>query len=90
VCPVAIAYADPDDAWIDDMPFVPHFMQRFAKSRIGVGLSFGRCVRARDVPDLRDYAHTWIGSALRSGVPGPDEREFPCAAAVPADALGEP
>lgn len=77
VCPVAIAYADPDDAWVDDAPFLPHFMARFRRPSIEVRIAFGRCAHAGEVADLREYARDWIEAELgpsSSGVPGLAER----------------
>jgi hypothetical protein len=68
VCPVAISYPDPGDAWVEEAPFVPHFLERFRKPWIEVHVAFGAPVRAGEVADLREHARDWIRGAL-------DERE---------------
>lgn len=64
VCPVAIRYCEPDDAWVDDMPFVPHFVDRFRRPCVPLQIAFGEAVRADQVGDLRAHAHAWIRDAL--------------------------
>ncbi len=65
VVPIAIEYADPEDAWVGDDAFLPHFLAAFAKPRVRVRLCFGRPLRAgRDV-DLREEASAWIRARLR-------------------------
>src|SRR5262245_51107083 len=84
VCPAAIAYADPDDAWVDDAPFLPHFLERFRKPSLGVRIAFGPCVRAHQVADLRAWAHGWIAAALepralaQSGATSPYSTSLTC------------
>lgn len=66
VVPIAIEYADPDDAWVGDDPFLPHFLSVFAKPRVRVRVVFGRPLDPREVPDLRDAAADWIRARVRS------------------------
>jgi 1-acyl-sn-glycerol-3-phosphate acyltransferase len=66
ICPVAIRYADPGDAWVDDDPFLPHFVDRFRRPRMQVQIAFGEPVRAEQVRDLRAHSHAWIGEVLRT------------------------
>jgi 1-acyl-sn-glycerol-3-phosphate acyltransferase len=64
VCPVAIHYPDPEDAWVGETPFLPHFVDRFRKPRMQVRIAFGEPILAEQVPDLRAHAHGWIEGAL--------------------------
>jgi 1-acyl-sn-glycerol-3-phosphate acyltransferase len=71
VCPVAIHYTDPGDAWVDDAPFLPHFLERFRKPGIEVRLAFGPVLRAGPADDLRQSARLWIEATLRKLEPAP-------------------
>jgi len=70
VVPVAIDYVEPDDAWVGDDPFLPHFLRRFRRRRVGASICFGPPVRSGDVADLKAFAELWIRSRLES-VPAP-------------------
>ncbi len=62
--PVAIEYEDRDAAWVDDDPFLGHFLSCFRKRRIRVSLAFGPTLRAGDVKDLKAEAEGWIRTHL--------------------------
>jgi 1-acyl-sn-glycerol-3-phosphate acyltransferase len=64
VVSVAIAYHDPDDAWVDDDDFVSHFLARFAAPRMRVSIRFGPVLRDRDGLVLAERARRWIAGEL--------------------------
>jgi 1-acyl-sn-glycerol-3-phosphate acyltransferase len=67
IVPVAIDYDDPNDAWVDDDPFLGHFLSCFRKRRIRVSLSFGPTLRGEQVQDLKREAEGWIRERLAAG-----------------------
>ncbi len=67
VVPVAIDYDDPGAAWVDDDPFLGHFLTCFRKRRIGVSLTFGPTLRAESVGNLKSEAERWIRARLAAG-----------------------
>jgi 1-acyl-sn-glycerol-3-phosphate acyltransferase len=67
VVPVAIEYHDPGDAWVDDDPFLGHFLSCFRKRRVRVSLAFGPTLRADRMPDLKAEAERWIAARLAAG-----------------------
>lgn len=64
VAPVAIEYGDPSDAWVDDDPFLGHFLTAFRKPRVHAFLAFGPILHPREVPDLRGETERWIRARL--------------------------
>jgi 1-acyl-sn-glycerol-3-phosphate acyltransferase len=64
IVPVAIEYEDRDAAWVDDDPFLGHFLSCFRKRRIRVTLAFGPTLRAATGQDLKAEAERWIGARL--------------------------
>lgn len=64
VVPVAVSYADPENAWIDDDPFVGHFIRQLSAPTVDIRVSFGPTFSGRDGFELRDSAEAWIRSAL--------------------------
>jgi 1-acyl-sn-glycerol-3-phosphate acyltransferase len=67
VVPVAIEYEDANDAWVDDDPFLGHFLSCFQKPRVRVSLAFGPILRAEHVEDLKAEAERWIAARLAAG-----------------------
>lgn len=66
VVPFALEYEDRADAWIDDDPFVGHFLQTFRKPRIRMHLSFGPTLRRKPAEELRRSASDWIRGEVRA------------------------
>jgi 1-acyl-sn-glycerol-3-phosphate acyltransferase len=64
VVPVAIAYRDARDAWIDDASFVGHFLERFDRPRMRVVVAIGPPLFADDVDALKQAAERWIAERL--------------------------
>lgn len=64
VVPVAIAYHDPRDAWVGDVHFMAHFMDRFRGPSMKVSLSYGPVMRGDDVEALRSGAQRWVREEL--------------------------
>jgi len=62
--PAAIQYAERDDAWIDDDPFVSHFMRGFGRSRMAASLQFGPVLDPGDPMELESRYEDWIRQAL--------------------------
>ena len=65
IVPVAIEYKNPDDAWVGDDVFIPHFLSCFGKKHTHVRLTFGDLTTHEDGEILRQKVHAWIGSKLR-------------------------
>jgi 1-acyl-sn-glycerol-3-phosphate acyltransferase len=66
VVPFAIEYEHRADAWIDDDPFVGHFLQTFRKRRVRLQLSFGPTLRRKPSEELRRSAADWIRGEVRA------------------------
>jgi 1-acyl-sn-glycerol-3-phosphate acyltransferase len=66
VVPFALEYEDRRDAWIDDDPFVGHFLKTFRKKRVRLHLSFGPTLRRKPAEHLRRSATDWIRSEVRA------------------------
>jgi lyso-ornithine lipid O-acyltransferase len=64
VVPVAIAYRDVRDAWVDDMSFVGHFLARFSQARMRVAVTVGPPIRGEDAVVLKHAAEAWIVERL--------------------------
>ena len=60
VIPVAIEYQEPDDAWVGDDLFFPHFIQCYAKPRSFIRLAYGEPIRSRDPEELLRRSQLWI------------------------------
>jgi 1-acyl-sn-glycerol-3-phosphate acyltransferase len=66
VVPFALEYEDRGDAWVDDDPFVGHFLRTFRKRRVRLHLSFGPTQRRKPAEDLRRSATDWIRGEVRA------------------------
>jgi 1-acyl-sn-glycerol-3-phosphate acyltransferase len=66
VVPFALEYEDRGVAWIDDDPFVGHFLKTFRKPRVRLRLSFGPTLRRKPAEDLRRGASDWIRGEVRA------------------------
>ena len=64
VVPIAIAYRDVRDAWVDDDSFLGHFLDRFREPRMRVAVAFGPPLRGTDPDALRDRAEVWVRERL--------------------------
>jgi lyso-ornithine lipid O-acyltransferase len=64
VVPIAIAYAERGDAWVDDTSFVAHFLERFRARRMIVSLTIGPEIHDSDAWRLKDHAEGWIRERL--------------------------
>jgi 1-acyl-sn-glycerol-3-phosphate acyltransferase len=64
VVPAAIAYAEPSNAWVDDDPFVGHFLRELSAPAVEIHVRFGPPLDGRDGFALRDEAEAWIRSML--------------------------
>ena len=87
VVPVAIEYEDRDAAWVDDDPFLGHFLSCFRKRRIRVSLAFGPTLRSAEVQDLKAEAERWIGARLAARpalAPPPEVQPRPVARPRPS------
>jgi len=70
VVPVAIEYADPDDAFIGDDTFVPNFFRVFKKPVVAMRMSIGPVMNHEDGEVLRQQVYDWIvkeAAILREG-----------------------
>ena len=64
VVPIAIAYAESADAWVDDTSFVAHFLDRFRLPKMSVSVTIGPALRGTDARRLKDGAEGWIRERL--------------------------
>ena len=64
VMPVALELEDPDDAWVDDDPFLGHFLRSFRKRRVRASLAFGPVLRPGEVRNLKSETEGWIRTRL--------------------------
>jgi 1-acyl-sn-glycerol-3-phosphate acyltransferase len=69
VVPVAIQYASPEDAWVGDDGFVPHFLDRFRERHMHVALAFGPVLQQKDKNRLMAEAEAWIRDRLETLAP---------------------
>ena len=74
VVPFALEYEDRADAWIDDDPFVGHFLRTFRKPKVRMRLSFGPTLRRKPADDLRRVASDWIRGEVRASARALDMR----------------
>ncbi|MEW6774823.1 MAG: lysophospholipid acyltransferase family protein [Bdellovibrionota bacterium] len=68
VCPVAIEYGDPEDAWVGDESFFGHFLRCLGKRTVHIRLAFGPVLGERSAQELREFSERWIRSNLRAPV----------------------
>lgn len=66
IVPFALEYEDRADAWVDDDPFVGHFMRTFGKPRVRLHLSFGPALRGGSSETLRRDAADWTRAEVRA------------------------
>ncbi len=60
VTPMALRYPHPEDAWVDDEGFVPHFLRRCGQRHLSVALHVGPTIRDHDPNRLKERAEEWI------------------------------
>ena len=64
IVPIAIEYQDPDDAWVGDDTFVPHFLQVFAKRKVVCEVHYGEPMWDKDGDLLREKVQAWVNGEL--------------------------
>lgn len=64
IVPMAIEYQDPDDAWVGDDTFIPHFLQVFAKPKVVCEVHYGAPMWESDGDVLREKVQTWVNREL--------------------------
>jgi 1-acyl-sn-glycerol-3-phosphate acyltransferase len=90
VVPVAIAYRDARDAWVDDASFVGHFFERFSERRMRVVVAIGPPLFADDADALKQAAERWITERLAvhdEAIEASAEAERSVGAPLPAASL---
>jgi 1-acyl-sn-glycerol-3-phosphate acyltransferase len=87
VLPVAIHYADPEDAFIDTATFLPHFLATSRKRNVRVQVRFGPLLRPDGATNLQLEAEAWIAGAL-GRLEGQRALAVPRVAATPQAATG--
>lgn len=60
IVPMAIDYADLDDAWVGDDTFVPHFIRCFGKKEMLVKIRYGQPIKSDNVDELVMETKQWI------------------------------
>jgi lyso-ornithine lipid O-acyltransferase len=64
IVPVALEFGTPDDYWIGDATFVPHFLKRFADRRVFVRIRYGNPVAGDDSAALLTQTRIWMDEQL--------------------------
>ena len=64
VVPVAIEYLDPNDAWVGDDTFLPHFLKAFGKKRTYIYISAGPEFTGTTAEELRVKSWEWVNAEL--------------------------
>ncbi|MEZ4829716.1 MAG: lysophospholipid acyltransferase family protein [Bacteroidia bacterium] len=64
VIPVAIEYEDPNDAWVGDDTFIPHFIRTFGKKQSKVIITFGEVMYGTDGEVLLNEVRSWVETQL--------------------------
>ncbi len=60
IVPMAIDYADINDAWVGDEKFLPHFIRCFGKKEMHVQIRYGQPLRSANVEELVTQTKQWI------------------------------
>ena len=60
VIPIAIEYSRPEDAWINDDTFLPHFISTFSRRRIHIRMRYGQPITDADPERLLQRTQAWI------------------------------
>lgn len=64
VVPVAIEYSTPEDYWVGDATFLPHFFQRFGEREMRVRIRYGNPISGTDANELMTRTKTWVDAQL--------------------------
>jgi 1-acyl-sn-glycerol-3-phosphate acyltransferase len=64
VCPLAVAYSDPQDYWINDDTFIAHFLRRFGQPKMEAVISYGPLMTETDPMLLSARCKNWIDEEL--------------------------
>lgn len=64
IIPVAIEYQDPEDAWVGDDTFIPHFLRTFGKKEIVVYVHAGPPMEGPEPIDVLNKTRYWIEKEL--------------------------
>lgn len=65
IIPFAIEYDYPQDAWIGDDTFVPHFFRCFGKKTTPIQIQYGPALSGTNHQELREKARHWIDTRLQ-------------------------
>jgi 1-acyl-sn-glycerol-3-phosphate acyltransferase len=66
IIPVAIEYERPEDAFVGDDTFLPHFLKTFRRKKIRIKAHFGPVIRDTDGERLRQRVSDWMKQELAS------------------------
>ncbi len=66
IYPVAIAYSEPEDAWIGEDTFFRHFFARFGLRKKKIKISYGPALLGRDFMQLKKEARKWIDAEMQA------------------------
>jgi 1-acyl-sn-glycerol-3-phosphate acyltransferase len=64
IVPVAIEYGSPDDYWLGNDTFLPHFLRRFGEREMHTYLRYGPTLQGGDAPEMLRQARAWIDAEL--------------------------
>jgi len=64
VVPVAIEYRNPEDYWIGDDGFLPHFFRRFGEPSLDVFVHYGSAILDSRADVLMSLTKEWIDAEL--------------------------
>lgn len=66
IIPVALEFANKDDAWVGDDTFIPHFLRCFSKKETLVQIRYGLPISSNNMDDLVAQTQSWIDKNLAS------------------------
>lgn len=64
ICPVALEYENPDDAWVGNDLFIPHFIRTFGRWKTGLKIRYGTPFQSEDHLFLIEETGKWITENL--------------------------
>ncbi len=64
IVPAAIEYQNPDDAWVGDDTFLPHFIRTFGRLKTPVKIHFGEKIQSEDWELIYENTNQWITESV--------------------------
>lgn len=64
IVPVTLEYRSPEDYWIGDDTFVPHFFSRFREKNMDVRVRYGSVISGKNAQELLEKTQTWMDEQI--------------------------